>query len=110
SYVNLKIATCLVRYADDRLIDQRFLKGRQAFVNLLSALYEKPDFHYLNVVPKLNPFAKVKVLYVRAKPISRYFEIFSEVAGISFLYLMKSPCVMPPIVERFPQAGAAPRI
>ncbi|MBN7130439.1 hypothetical protein, partial [Burkholderia multivorans] len=23
-YVNLKIATCLVRYADDRLIDQRF--------------------------------------------------------------------------------------
>ncbi|MDN8000487.1 hypothetical protein QZN00_25450, partial [Burkholderia multivorans] len=25
SYVNLKIATCLVRYADDRLIDQRFL-------------------------------------------------------------------------------------
>ncbi|WP_219847351.1 hypothetical protein, partial [Burkholderia multivorans] len=24
SYVNLKIATCLVRYADDRLIDQRF--------------------------------------------------------------------------------------
>lgn len=26
SYVNLKIATCLVRYADDRLIDQRFLK------------------------------------------------------------------------------------
>ncbi|MDN8045613.1 hypothetical protein QZN85_32435, partial [Burkholderia vietnamiensis] len=28
SYVNLKIATCLVRYADDRLIDQRFLKYR----------------------------------------------------------------------------------
>ncbi|MBR8501927.1 hypothetical protein, partial [Burkholderia cenocepacia] len=27
SYVNLKIATCLVRYADDRLIDQRFPKG-----------------------------------------------------------------------------------
>ncbi|WP_218834366.1 hypothetical protein, partial [Burkholderia contaminans] len=27
SYVNLKIATCLVRYADDRLIDQRFLSG-----------------------------------------------------------------------------------
>ncbi|WP_143279838.1 hypothetical protein [Burkholderia cenocepacia] len=27
SYVNLKIATCLVRYADDRLIDQRFLKS-----------------------------------------------------------------------------------
>ncbi|WP_208450660.1 hypothetical protein, partial [Burkholderia cenocepacia] len=27
SYVNLKIATCLVRYADDRLIDQRFLRG-----------------------------------------------------------------------------------
>ncbi|WP_171986360.1 hypothetical protein [Burkholderia cenocepacia] len=26
SYVNLKIATCLVRYADDRLIDQRFLR------------------------------------------------------------------------------------
>ncbi|WP_143275242.1 hypothetical protein [Burkholderia cenocepacia] len=26
SYVNLKIATCLVRYADDRLIDQRFPK------------------------------------------------------------------------------------
>ncbi|PRG24283.1 hypothetical protein C6T57_10150 [Burkholderia multivorans] len=44
-------------------------------------------------------------MYVRAKPISRYFEIFSEVAGISFLYLMKSPCVMPPIVERFPQAS-----
>ncbi|WP_206389572.1 hypothetical protein, partial [Burkholderia multivorans] len=28
SYVNLKIATCLVRYADDRLIDQRFLSDR----------------------------------------------------------------------------------
>ncbi|MDN7938970.1 hypothetical protein QZM76_11925, partial [Burkholderia multivorans] len=28
SYVNLKIATCLVRYADDRLIDQRFPKAR----------------------------------------------------------------------------------
>ncbi|MBO1842900.1 hypothetical protein J4M92_36275, partial [Burkholderia contaminans] len=28
SYVNLKIATCLVRYADDRLIDQRFPKQR----------------------------------------------------------------------------------
>ncbi|WP_208456685.1 hypothetical protein, partial [Burkholderia stabilis] len=27
SYVNLKIATCLVRYADDRLIDQRFPSG-----------------------------------------------------------------------------------
>ncbi|WP_325099406.1 hypothetical protein, partial [Burkholderia contaminans] len=27
SYVNLKIATCLVRYADDRLIDQRFPNG-----------------------------------------------------------------------------------
>ncbi|WP_320339134.1 hypothetical protein [Burkholderia contaminans] len=27
SYVNLKIATCLVRYADDRLIDQRFLSA-----------------------------------------------------------------------------------
>ncbi|ONQ49898.1 hypothetical protein A8E02_22175 [Burkholderia cenocepacia] len=27
SYVNLKIATCLVRYADDRLIDQRFLRS-----------------------------------------------------------------------------------
>ncbi|MDN7963018.1 hypothetical protein QZM92_13450, partial [Burkholderia multivorans] len=27
SYVNLKIATCLVRYADDRLIDQRFLNA-----------------------------------------------------------------------------------
>ncbi|MDN7965772.1 hypothetical protein QZM92_27785, partial [Burkholderia multivorans] len=27
SYVNLKIATCLVRYADDRLIDQRFLRA-----------------------------------------------------------------------------------
>ncbi|WP_310727029.1 AAA family ATPase, partial [Burkholderia multivorans] len=26
-YVNLKIATCLVRYADDRLIDQRFPNG-----------------------------------------------------------------------------------
>ncbi|MBU9311101.1 hypothetical protein, partial [Burkholderia multivorans] len=30
SYVNLKIATCLVRYADDRLIDQRFPMYRQA--------------------------------------------------------------------------------
>ncbi|MDN8001443.1 hypothetical protein QZN00_30430, partial [Burkholderia multivorans] len=30
SYVNLKIATCLVRYADDRLIDQRFPRERQA--------------------------------------------------------------------------------
>ncbi|MDN7964868.1 hypothetical protein QZM92_23025, partial [Burkholderia multivorans] len=29
SYVNLKIATCLVRYADDRLIDQRFLSGEK---------------------------------------------------------------------------------
>ncbi|WP_219847347.1 hypothetical protein, partial [Burkholderia multivorans] len=29
SYVNLKIATCLVRYADDRLIDQRFPKERE---------------------------------------------------------------------------------
>ncbi|MBU9574962.1 hypothetical protein, partial [Burkholderia multivorans] len=28
SYVNLKIATCLVRYADDRLIDQRFPSNR----------------------------------------------------------------------------------
>ncbi|ONQ16902.1 hypothetical protein A8D97_05040 [Burkholderia cenocepacia] len=37
SYVNLKIATCLVRYADDRLIDQRFLStdglGIGAYVN-----------------------------------------------------------------------------
>ncbi|WP_219845750.1 hypothetical protein, partial [Burkholderia multivorans] len=31
SYVNLKIATCLVRYADDRLIDQRFLSEGFAF-------------------------------------------------------------------------------
>ncbi|MDN7965496.1 hypothetical protein QZM92_26305, partial [Burkholderia multivorans] len=31
SYVNLKIATCLVRYADDRLIDQRFPNGTGAF-------------------------------------------------------------------------------
>ncbi|WP_219845740.1 hypothetical protein, partial [Burkholderia multivorans] len=30
SYVNLKIATCLVRYADDRLIDQRFPRGAPA--------------------------------------------------------------------------------
>ncbi|WP_218669671.1 hypothetical protein, partial [Burkholderia cenocepacia] len=30
SYVNLKIATCLVRYADDRLIDQRFLRAAAA--------------------------------------------------------------------------------
>nr|WP_253196580.1 fucose-binding lectin II [Burkholderia cenocepacia] len=29
SYVNLKIATCLVRYADDRLIDQRFPNNPQ---------------------------------------------------------------------------------
>ncbi|MBR8497784.1 hypothetical protein, partial [Burkholderia cenocepacia] len=33
SYVNLKIATCLVRYADDRLIDQRFLRGAGCFGN-----------------------------------------------------------------------------
>ncbi|WP_325095373.1 hypothetical protein, partial [Burkholderia contaminans] len=31
SYVNLKIATCLVRYADDRLIDQRFPKYSKYF-------------------------------------------------------------------------------
>ncbi|WP_310725148.1 hypothetical protein, partial [Burkholderia multivorans] len=30
SYVNLKIATCLVRYADDRLIDQRFPNARHS--------------------------------------------------------------------------------
>ncbi|WP_325099431.1 hypothetical protein, partial [Burkholderia contaminans] len=29
SYVNLKIATCLVRYADDRLIDQRFPSAKK---------------------------------------------------------------------------------
>jgi hypothetical protein len=27
SFVNLKIATCLVRYTDDRLIDPRFPKA-----------------------------------------------------------------------------------
>ncbi|WP_218669776.1 hypothetical protein, partial [Burkholderia cenocepacia] len=34
SYVNLKIATCLVRYADDRLIDQRFpnVQNRSRYV------------------------------------------------------------------------------
>ncbi|ONQ31306.1 hypothetical protein A8D98_20860 [Burkholderia cenocepacia] len=32
SYVNLKIATCLVRYADDRLIDQRFLNALEGRV------------------------------------------------------------------------------
>ncbi|ONJ14231.1 hypothetical protein A8D95_13010 [Burkholderia cenocepacia] len=40
SYVNLKIATCLVRYADDRLIDQRFpnrlRKTRRAFLQALA--------------------------------------------------------------------------
>ncbi|MBU9573798.1 hypothetical protein, partial [Burkholderia multivorans] len=38
SYVNLKIATCLVRYADDRLIDQRFLSVPIVFVRALPAL------------------------------------------------------------------------
>ncbi|WP_122167623.1 DUF4329 domain-containing protein [Burkholderia stabilis] len=35
SYVNLKIATCLVRYADDRLIDQRFPNNPVHWVDAL---------------------------------------------------------------------------
>ncbi|MBR8497435.1 hypothetical protein, partial [Burkholderia cenocepacia] len=44
SYVNLKIATCLVRYADDRLIDQRFLNTlskSQCGVIEISIVYER---------------------------------------------------------------------
>ncbi|WP_143278035.1 hypothetical protein [Burkholderia cenocepacia] len=41
SYVNLKIATCLVRYADDRLIDQRFLRDRVRTVGALHALLQR---------------------------------------------------------------------
>ncbi|MDN8021959.1 hypothetical protein QZN10_15145, partial [Burkholderia contaminans] len=41
SYVNLKIATCLVRYADDRLIDQRFLRNASSFLYQTSCLHMK---------------------------------------------------------------------
>ncbi|MDN8000386.1 hypothetical protein QZN00_24925, partial [Burkholderia multivorans] len=64
SYVNLKIATCLVRYADDRLIDQRFPKN--ASVSTLSidghpifVILQKPFFcrrelsHSFFTIPRL---------------------------------------------------------
>ncbi|MDN7999342.1 hypothetical protein QZN00_19595, partial [Burkholderia multivorans] len=38
SYVNLKIATCLVRYADDRLIDQRFPNASDSSIEHDSAV------------------------------------------------------------------------
>ncbi|WP_325099180.1 hypothetical protein, partial [Burkholderia contaminans] len=46
SYVNLKIATCLVRYADDRLIDQRFPKAslNKALRRNRQILHENDDY------------------------------------------------------------------
>ncbi|MBR8250964.1 hypothetical protein KDX18_29915, partial [Burkholderia cenocepacia] len=67
SYVNLKIATCLVRYADDRLIDQRFHIGDSKNTNAvrtsmkiawaveyivqpaLKSIYTKTDFQVKHV-------------------------------------------------------------
>ncbi|WP_325095222.1 hypothetical protein, partial [Burkholderia contaminans] len=46
SYVNLKIATCLVRYADDRLIDQRFPREK-VLKNLMPLL---ASLHHLLVI------------------------------------------------------------
>ncbi|MBO1795581.1 hypothetical protein, partial [Burkholderia contaminans] len=43
SYVNLKIATCLVRYADDRLIDQRFPSGRWWLDEAMTEEGERPE-------------------------------------------------------------------
>ncbi|MDN7942217.1 hypothetical protein QZM76_28655 [Burkholderia multivorans] len=43
SYVNLKIATCLVRYADDRLIDQRFPSAPKRTLTTLAAFSLKAE-------------------------------------------------------------------
>ncbi|MBU9576737.1 hypothetical protein, partial [Burkholderia multivorans] len=46
SYVNLKIATCLVRYADDRLIDQRFPRAKnrtRRTVTIFASHYTSED-------------------------------------------------------------------
>ncbi|WP_325099391.1 hypothetical protein, partial [Burkholderia contaminans] len=49
SYVNLKIATCLVRYADDRLIDQRFPKLTARFqTHQVDRPIQKPKQYELN--------------------------------------------------------------
>ncbi|WP_208451026.1 hypothetical protein, partial [Burkholderia cenocepacia] len=44
SYVNLKIATCLVRYADDRLIDQRFPISKKE-INFHQGCHAPPGVH-----------------------------------------------------------------
>ncbi|WP_077241899.1 hypothetical protein [Burkholderia cenocepacia] len=58
SYVNLKIATCLVRYADDRLIDQRFPILTLRADPLETALGGSPPRreHYVahDVIPKME--------------------------------------------------------
>ncbi|MDN7940830.1 hypothetical protein QZM76_21505, partial [Burkholderia multivorans] len=41
SYVNLKIATCLVRYADDRLIDQRFPREKKSAKKRMSFIQRR---------------------------------------------------------------------
>ncbi|WP_218668717.1 hypothetical protein, partial [Burkholderia cenocepacia] len=46
SYVNLKIATCLVRYADDRLIDQRFLKQSVTISGIATGQFFQNTFNF----------------------------------------------------------------
>ncbi|ONP91716.1 hypothetical protein [Burkholderia cenocepacia] len=75
SYVNLKIATCLVRYADDRLIDQRFPKSgavvpsfienaalerdiRASFVDVITQFVNTPSMTSATAVKKLATAAK----------------------------------------------------
>ncbi|MEB2545854.1 hypothetical protein, partial [Burkholderia cenocepacia] len=59
SYVNLKIATCLVRYADDRLIDQRFPSEWNAGISRMRLTAGATPPRPLPLTPRFTPIATV---------------------------------------------------
>ncbi|WP_219847357.1 hypothetical protein, partial [Burkholderia multivorans] len=65
SYVNLKIATCLVRYADDRLIDQRFPSTIKSTIatgmKTLNIASSSPSFNHIRKIPEIKKAKKAEI-------------------------------------------------